>query len=129
MRRPIGVVCCLVGMTSVTGVGTGAVTLANNGTSVSTPAVSLTPTAAAGARTGHVITFTTPATGGLSGASGGKVTITFPAGTGLSALSNATVTDTTTATMVGNGGSGSTTTETLSLFGSSVVNAGDTLKA
>jgi hypothetical protein len=97
--------------------------------SVSTPAVTVTTSPAAGARAGYTVAFTTSATGGLSGSAGSTVTIAFPAGTGLSTLSSAALTDTTTGQVVGSAGPSSTTTLTFSFFSLAVVNAGDAVSA
>jgi hypothetical protein len=56
------------------------------------------PSAAAGATTDYVVTFTTSATGGLSNVAGSAINLVFPSGTGLASVSASSVDDTTTAT-------------------------------
>jgi hypothetical protein len=113
----------------VAGVAFPAVSSAAPASSVSTPAVTVTTSPAAGARAGYTVAFTTSATGGLSGSTGSTVTIVFPAGTGLSTLSSANLKDTTTGQFVASAGPSSTTTLTFHLFSAAVVNAGDALSA
>jgi hypothetical protein len=99
------------------------------GHAVTTPAVALSPTAAAGARTGYTVVFKVSSTGGLSGNSGGKVTLVFPTGTVLSTLTSTLLTDTTTATAVGQANPSTTTTLTFNIYGGKTVNPGDNLSA
>ena len=76
-------------------------------------------------------TFTTSATGGMSGAAGSTITQVFPSGTGLTHLSNAgAVTDNTASghpVVGGDCSNPSGTTETCVIFGGSSVNAGDSV--
>ena len=105
--------------------------VANVGT-ISTPTVNnSSPSTAAGARTDYVITFTTSATGGMSGTAHSQITITFP-GTATSPFNtttivNAIVTDTTTSTQVGTCGVSSQTVEVCTISAGKSVTAGDTL--
>jgi hypothetical protein len=55
------------------------------------------PSAAPGATTDYVVTFTTSTTGGLSNVAGSAIDLTFPTGTGLGSVSASSVDDITTA--------------------------------
>jgi hypothetical protein len=90
-------------------------------TAASAPAqptvVNGSPSSAAGAPSVYTITFTTSATGGLSGTAGSTITIHFPSGTGLNSLSSSPVTDQTSGQPVGSCNSASGTTATCSISG------------
>jgi len=122
-------VVTLVGVLCLTGVALAPPSAASVASSVTTPAVTVAPSSAVGARSGYTIVFSTSATGGLSAAAGSTVTIIFPTGTSLIQLSGSSLTDTTTNKLVGFANSSGTTTATFFLYSGSVVNAGDALSA
>lgn len=63
-------------------------------TSVSKASVNnVSPSAAAGARTNYVVTFTTSVSGVLGGPGGSQITLVFPSGTGLASMSASSVDD------------------------------------
>ena len=98
-------------------------------TSLSNVAVSLTGvTAAAGARSGYSVSFTTSATGGLSQADGSSWTVSFPAGSDICHVNSVTVTDVTTNQGVGGSGCNSNTSISGTFNGGVVINPGDTLR-
>src|SRR6267143_1480841 len=94
---------------------------ASPASSVSTPTVTVGPTAAAGARTGYTVVFKTSAGGGLSQAAGSTVSMTFPSGTNVNTLTSAYLTDTTTNKLVGQANGSPTTSLTFFLYGGAVV--------
>ena len=99
------------------------------GHAVSTPTVTLAPTAAAAARSGYTIAFNVSATGALAQTAGSNVVVTFPSDTKLTGLSSTVLTDTTTAKAVGQANPSSTLAVTFFLYTGAVVNAGDHLTA
>jgi hypothetical protein len=98
-------------------------------TSVSTPTVTVSPSAAAHAASSYAVTFKTSAKGGLSQSASSTVTVVYPAGTDVSNTRNQTLTDQTTNQQVGYLGPVNGTTLTYQLFGGSSTSAGDTLVA
>ena len=117
-------------MAAVSAVGAMLVVLAGpagsaNATSVSTvTVVNSSPSAAAGARTVYVVTFTTSRNGALSSAAGSQITLAFPAGTGLQSVFTSSVDDTTTGTN-GVGACNPPSGETITCF----LNTGSTIAA
>ena len=97
---------------------------------VGTPAVAIAdPSAAAGARTRYVSTFTVSNTGGLSADAGSQLTVTLPAGTTNEGWQGSTVRDITRNVDVGScTDPGAGVTSTCGFFSSQFVNPGDQLR-
>jgi hypothetical protein len=91
--------------------------------------VNSSPSAAAGARTTYVATYTTSATGGLSGAADSQITVTFPNATPSANYAGAVVRDLTTATDVGGCGAPTASVSICNFYNSSLqINAGDSIR-
>jgi hypothetical protein len=88
-----------------------------------------TPTAAAGARTVYVVTFTASATGALSNAANSQITLAFPAGTTFGGYNASSIVDPAAGTTsIGSCGGASGTTLTCGLFGGKAIPAGHTVQ-
>ena len=114
--------------TSDTVASTGVTVLANH--PVAAAAVdNASPTAAAGARTVYVVSFTTSATGGLANAANSQITLAFPAGTSFAGYNASSIVDPATGTTsIGSCGGPSGTTLTCGLFGGKAIPAGHTVQ-
>jgi hypothetical protein len=97
---------------------------------VVSPKVTVTTSAAVGARAAYGVSFTASSTGALTGTAGGTVTMVFPTGTNMGSVNNATLNDVTSGkNNIGFANSSTTTTLVFHLFSGSSSAAGDQLSA